>query len=126
MNIDLNTLTDTQLATCVDLYIQRAMRAAHELDEDARLEWCDINIRAQCNNLEESYEIKHEVNSGWGTSQKYSGNNVIHGAIETMGRYLNDKRAHAPTKVQAMLAAPSPQPMTIENVEDAEFDDVPF
>jgi hypothetical protein len=121
MNVE--DLTNTELATCVDEYFKRAMQAAHTTHEDARAEWCSFTVTASCSNLHDEYEIQHQVICGWGNSIKITGNNIIRDGVKAMNRYLNDKRDHQPTKVQPLLAAPKDED---SNIEDAQFDDVPF
>jgi hypothetical protein len=128
-NLDVKSLTDTQLATCVDEYVKRTMLAGRTRHEDMQNEYIGVTVTASQGNADAEYAIEHKVNIGWGTGQNVVGNNCIRGVVLATDRFCNDK-AIGPTKVQPLLAAPLSDP----NMSDAEFfevvedrsDDVPF
>jgi hypothetical protein len=115
----INSMSDAELATCVDEYVKRAMTLAHRV-HGAESEYMTLNIRATCHNIDEEYEIAHEVSCGWGTTVTLKGSNAINAGVTAMTRYLDDKAIHRPTKVTPLLAAPEPE----EPVEYAEVEEV--
>lgn len=117
MNIDLTQLSNEQLATCVDLYVQRAMRLAELAEVDKAI---SIQIYANQYGSTGEYEISHSASIGdYNTTNKVTNNNAINGMRKCVDRWGAD-RIEQPTKIQPLLSAP----VVSEDIEDAEF--VPY
>lgn len=121
MEQDINLLSDEQLARCVDLYVQRAMRIAQIREVTEQV---SISINAYCFRPNEDYDISHAATIGdYNSVNKVIGSNAVRAMVKLVDRWGAD-RVEQPTKVQALLNAPTvgedwmPQGDTIE---DAQF-----
>lgn len=104
--IDVLSLTDDELATCVDEYMKRAMRVANEVNVQRA-----VYVMASCCDNKTEYEIDHKAELGpYNKEIKINSNNAIHGMRRALGRHIDDLEL-SPTKVQPMLPAPAPTPV---------------
>lgn len=139
-NFNPENLSSSQLAECVNIYVERAMSLIRENNnEDLQGEGILISIMASVYNLKNNeYKILHKVSIGDSYSGRpnptYSGNNCVEGASVCLSRYLSDS-CNKPVVVRPMLAAPVVEEEDvfassagvvedpIETVEEAEFED---
>jgi hypothetical protein len=98
--IDPSTLTDRELATCVDAFVQRAINNARRFQITDML---TVIITAQQYNKDSEYKIKHKAHIGSYDSTSHSEtNNLVNSMDNAVARWLQDN-LDAPTTVRPMI-----------------------
>lgn len=123
--IDPSLLTNEELATCVDEFVQRAIHIVRSYDIS---ESVTIVIGATQYGQNSEYTIDHKVSIGYVENYISKTNSLTKSAQNAVTRFCADK-LDEPQTIRPMLAAPIPEPT--ETVVDAEFsevedDNVPF
>lgn len=123
--IDPSLLTNEELATCVDEFVQRALHIVRSFDIS---ETVVVNVTASQYGPNSEYTIDHRVSIGYSDNYASKTNSLTTSAQNAVTRFREDKK-NEPQTIRPMLAAPIPEPT--ETVVDAEFsevedDNVPF
>lgn len=121
MSININDLSDAELASCVDLYIVRVMQKMSALEFD---NYVNIEIRCPVNNPQDELTVTHHMSVQYNNTKKWEGNNLFIGATVLRERVDADK-VHEPKKYRPAL--PAPTPIDYTPFEEVAVDDgVPF
>lgn len=116
-SFDAATLSDFQLATCVEELIKRAIAVPRNLDF---ADGISVSITASQSYRDSEYKIEHKVSVGnWSDSQTSITNNAVQSAHNAFSRWLEDK-TQEPTTIRPLLSAPKPRP----EYTDADFVDL--
>ena len=104
MNFD--NLTDEQLATCVDEYVQRVVNWARSNGCDKEI---SVMISSFVYNQDSEYKVEHSLTIGstyGGTCSKSTSNNAIT-AVKQIVPAMQAVEVDMPRTVRTMLAAPA-------------------
>jgi hypothetical protein len=127
--IDTDNMSDAELATCVDAYVQRAINKAREREYNKQI---TIFIHASSFRRDDEYDIDHNLTlGGYGEESKVKSNNAINAVLQLVPA-IQHVEVDKPTRVVKMLTAPvelkhEPEIYAdFEPLSDPLDDDVPF
>jgi hypothetical protein len=120
MNID--TLSDRELATCVDEFVQRAINRARKVGYDKNV---TVTVTATSFGPDSEYKIEHRAQVGeWNKPYNSETNNLVGAVDNAVSRWLADQ-LDAPTTVRPLLTHEPEQEAyvapTQEEIDTAEF-----